>query len=1084
VDTVDKWLVALGLGQYSEAFESNDISLSELPELTEDDFARLGVSIGHKRRMLREINNIQPPHIPAERRQVTVLFADIVGFTNLSSGLDPEDLLDVINEFQAKSIKLIEAYQGMVIKFVGDGFLAFFGWPTASERDQLNAVRAAKKLTDELGPKIIVDGHPLELRVGIDTGLAVVGDLASNMPDVFGDVPNLAARLQGLAQPSSVLVSEATYNLVSRFYDCRQTEPLFVKGIGDIVAWSIVDERIDKNQSRFSDVGRVPMQGRAGELVKLLSTWENASRGIFQVVCIEGEAGLGKSRLTTEFIQEVGADADIYKLLGSPDAGQSPMRPLIELVEQLAGFTNKDNDTARARKLDELVSDAGLNEGIYFNVLAELFALPQKELEASLTPESRRASLLGGVQRLVEYKASLRPVLLLIEDLHWLDPTTFEFVTLLGGLRNDLSAMILATTRPEQPAPWLGQENCFLQKLAPLSREDAAYIVHDVFSGGNEVLSNVINQIIDRADGIPLYLEELSRSVHITLDNLAIPASLQDSLMARLDRLGAAREVALGAAILGRDIRVGLLSELLNRDVKSIRNSLDQLVVEQVLVVIDNDNSEGFQYRFRHALLLEAAYDNQLLRHRREMHSKAADILADWSEAGQPVNAETMAHHQSKAHRHSEATASLRQGGLVALGAARYEDAERLFKSALSEFSKAVDGAIPTDETKTLELSIKAELGRVLIAREGFAADAVGEAFSDAERIGRELGPGPAMVGALWGMWLFQLVSGGLSRAMDLSKELTMFGEAGADLDDSGLYLEASWASGNTEFWCAELDASEKSLARSISLYDAEKHADHAMLFGQDPFVAAQCYTAYTQSIRGEHSAASAAQKAAIAHAKTLNHPFSTAWALCFPAVVSAFRGEAWGAKRLSSAALEHTRNQVMPFWQIAMTIVNGWATARCGEVEAGLEQCKAGLDIYAESGSKTVQPFFRGLLADCYALAGQEKEAIETLQSGLDLAEETGELVSAVLLHKMTAELGDGNLYDAKTRDQHLMTAIELARKTGARSVELDAAYLLAKSTGEKHFDILKKAISNAPEPTKTRNGRRALKLVEGSQS
>jgi class 3 adenylate cyclase len=1081
VDTVEEWLMANGLSQYSETFKSNDIGLSELAELTEDDFARLGVSIGHKRRMIREIRNFKPPHIPAERRQVTVLFADIVGFTNLSRGLDPEDLLDVINEFQAKSIKLIEDYQGMVIKFVGDGFLAFFGWPTASERDQLNAVRAAKKLTDELGPQIEVDGHPLELRVGIDTGLAVVGDLASNTPDIFGDVPNLAARLQALAQPNGVLVSEATYNLVNRFYDCRATEPLFVKGLGDVVAWSIVDERVDKNQSRFSDIGRAPMQGRAAELNKLRATWDNASKGNFQIVCIEGEAGLGKSRLTTEFIQQVGVDAAIYKLLGSPDAGQRPLRPLIELIEQLAGFTNKDNDTARAKKLDQLVASAGLEDSIHFNVMAELVDLPQKELIASVTPESRLASLLAGLQKLLEYKSGLQPVLLLIEDLHWLDSTTFDFTTLLGALKCDLSLMIVATTRPERQAPWLGHENCFVQKLAPLSREDAANILYDVLSGGNEVLGKVINQIIDRADGIPLYLEELSRSVHMTLDDLAIPASLQDSLMARLDRLGDAREVALGAAILGRDIRVGLLCELLDRDDQSIRSALDQLVVEQVLVAIDSDSIEGFQYRFRHALLLEAAYDNQLLRHRREMHSKVADILAGWSEAGRTMNPETMAHHQSKAHRYAEATASLRQGGLVALGAARYEDAERLFKSALSEFLKATDGEAPTDETKTLELSIKAELGRVLIAREGFAAEAVGTAFGDAERIGRELGPGPAMVGALWGMWLYQLVSGGLPRAMELSKELTMLGEAGASLDDSGLFMEASWALGNTEFWCGELDASSTSLARSVSLYDVEKHADHAMLFGQDPFVAAQCYTAYTQSIRGEHSAASAAQKAAIAHASTLNHPFSTAWALCFPAVVSTFRGEAWGAKRLSSAALDHTRNQVMPFWQTAMTIVHGWATARCGEVEAGLEECKTGLDFYAASGSKTVQPFFRGLLADCYALAGQEKEAIEMLQSGLDLSAETGELLSTVLLHKMTAEIGDGNLYDTKTRNRHLMTAIEMARKTGASSVELDAAYLLAKTTGEQHFDILKRAISNAPEPSKTRKGRRALKLLEG---
>lgn len=1080
--TIEEWLEAHGLGQYSETFKKNDIGIAELSDLTEDDFARLGMSIGHKRRIVRELRTTQVPLTPAERRQVTVLFADIVGFTNMSSGLDPEDLLDVINEFQTKSSQLIKDYQGMVIKFVGDGFLAFFGWPAASERDPLNAVRAAKKLADEFGTGILVDGQPLQLRVGIDTGLAVVGDLASNMPDVFGDVPNLAARLQGLAQPNGVLVSEATYNLVNRFYECEATGPLNVKGLGDITAWSVVSERVNKDQLRFSSMGRAPMQGRAKELANLTSAWETASNGNFQIACVEGEAGLGKTRLTSEFVQYVESKADVFNLFGSPDAGQRPMRPIIELIEQLAGFTNSDSKTIRAKKLEKLVSNASLEGDVHFNVMAELFDLPQKELSAILTPESRRASLLSGLQKVLEHKATERPMLVFIEDLHWLDPTTFEFVTLLGSMPNDLSAMILATTRPERPAPWIEQDNCIVQKLSPLSHEDSASILHDMLGGGNDVLGKVINKIIDRADGIPLYLEELSRSVHMTLDDLAIPASLQDSLMARLDRLGGAKEVALAAAILGRDISVSLLSKLLNRNEGSIRSALDELVMEQVLTASNAKGDVGFQYRFRHALLLEAAYDNQLLRHRRDMHARVADILVAWSENGQDINPETIAHHQSKAHRHSEASASLRQAGLIALNAARYEDAEMLFKSALREFSRAVEGTPTNDETKTIELGINIELGRVLIAREGFAAETVGKAFGEAERIGRQLEPGPAMIGALWGNWLFKLVSGDLPRAMELSTELTMMGQAGAELDDSGLLMEASWALGNTQFWGGELDASAASLAHSVSLYDREKHADHALLYGQDPLVAAQCYTAYTQSIRGEHSASWAAQKAAVAQAKTLDHPFSTAWSLCFPAVVAAFRGEGWGAKRLSAAALDHTSNQVMPFWQTAMTIVHGWANARCGNIDAGLAECQAGLDIYDAIGSNTVQPFFRGLLADCYALAGQNQKAIEMLQSGLDLANVTGEKLSKVILYKMTAELGNGDLYDGKTREKNLLTAIDLAQEAGARSVELDAAYLLAKTNSKNHLDTLKTAISNAPEPTKSRMGRRALKLLEGS--
>lgn len=1082
VNKVDEWLEVIGLQQYSDVFSTNDIGYAELKDLTEDDFRSLGVSIGHMRKMLRAVKEMRPSVSPAERRQVTVLFADIVGFTQLSTTLDPEDLLDIVNEFQTKSSNLIEDYRGMVVKFVGDGLLAFFGWPVASERDPVNCVRAARKLIEMVQNDIDAKGNRLQLRVGVSTGLAVVGDLASNIPDVFGDVPNLAARLQTSAKPGTVLISEATHSLVNHVFACDPSGPLDVKGLGEITAWRVKAERDDQEQTRMSVLGDGLMRGREAEMRKLLSLWDESKKGSFQIGCIEGEAGLGKSRLASETISQFAATTRILRLFGSPDAGQTPMHLIKDFVLQIAGLSPKDGEAIRTKRMRQALKKAGLTTAEDLAVFAELCEVSFANEDVALTPERKRALLFSGIKTLLETVSQGQPTALLVEDLHWLDPNTLELVSNLGSLRADLPMLLLATSRPEMSPPWSEQSNCTVIKLKPLSPEDSAKILQDVLGGGNDVLGNVIRKIIDRADGIPLYLEELSRSVHMTIDSLAIPSSLQDSLMARLDRLGDAKEVALAASILGRDIEESLLTEILGRDPTSVRNALDQLVFEQVLIAAEPSNFSGQQYRFRHALLQEAAYDSQLMRRRREMHSQIADILVGWLNAGKNTTPETIAYHLKAASRSADASIYFRQAGLLALTTARYEEAEKLFNSALSELANSFDGEEgKTDDAKTLELEIKTELGSVLIAREGFAAKAVGSAFEDAERLGRELGPGPALVRALWGMWLYQLVSGNLDRALELSNELNALGDAFAELDGGGLLLEASWALGNTQFWVGDLDASIENLEKSLTYYSLDAHADHALLFGQDPFVAANCYIGYTQSLRGEHSASWAAQKAAVAHAKKLNHPFTTAWSLCFPAVISVFRGEAWGALKLSEAALNHTNNQMMPFWQTAMTIVHGWAIAKTGNAEAGVQEAQAGLDFYDAIGSRTVQPFFRGLVAETYSLGGKQKEALEMIQSAFSLANETGELVSEILLHKSAAQIFAVNNGQNKAVE-HLKICVELSRNKGAHAVELDAAFELTQISGAEFDQTLKDALAHAPEPRKSRTGRKALAYFESA--
>ncbi len=1078
---VGEWLDGIGLSQYITIFDENDIGYGELTELTEDDLRNLGVSIGHMRRILSAARDLQKQSAPAERRQLTVLFADIVGFTKMSSDLDPEDLLDVVNSFQATCNSVIQEFRGTLVKFVGDGVLAFFGWPIASEPDAINCIRAAKKLTQVINAEIAVEGRGLQVRAGVATGLVVVGDLASNMPDVFGDVPNLAARLQSVAEPGSVVISDSTHQLVSGVFDCDQTNALEIKGLGKITAWKVGSELDGSGAARLSlPTGGNRMEGRDEELATLNGLWDAAMGGRFQMACIEGEAGLGKSRLATEFLYGVRKQADILTFFGSPDAGQTPLRPIVDLIERVAGFQRWDTPDKRVEKLENLIRTSELEAPGHISTFLDVCGLRKDEALTATTAERRRAMLFEGVKSLIESRAAKKPVVVLFEDLHWLDPTTLELSKYLAELQADRPILLLATTRPEQAAPWPDGKAFSNLRLAPLSKEHATLILQETLGGGNDVLANVIGQILRRADGIPLYLEELSRSVHLTIDNLEIPSTLQDSLMARLDRLGDVREIAQVASILGRDIDLDLLAEVLDQPIEQVRIGLEGLVVEQVLTKSLMSGDAEAQYRFRHALLQEAAYDSQLKRKRREAHATAADVLTKWEASGQSVPPENIAFHLSKSRRSAEAVPYYRKAGLIALGDAHYEDAQRLLENAQEELGKATEAAgETTEEVKTSALEMKTELGSVLIAREGFGAPAVGEAFADAERIGRELGPGPALARALWGNWLYNLVSGKLARALELSQELHGLGEAFASLDGSGLLTEASWALGNSQFWVGQLDDSAASLQKSIDLYDAEAHADHALIYGQDPLVAANCYAAYTQSCRGYHSRSWAAQKAAVAHARTTGHPFSIAWSLSFPALTATFRGEGWAAHRLSTAALQHTSEQMMPFWQTAMTMVHGWSRVRMGEIKGGLAEAEAGLAAYCSIGSKTVQPYFRGMVADCMVRAGRLEDAGNMIRSAFEVAHETGENLSLTWLHIAAAEHLQAQGASESQITDHLEAGLKLSRELGASAPEVNAAYALAKMHGKASAEVLRDVLARAPEPAGSRTGRRALALL-----
>ncbi|MEM6355612.1 MAG: adenylate/guanylate cyclase domain-containing protein [Pseudomonadota bacterium] len=1092
------WLDRHGLGTHAAAFEANHIEIDTLRDLTEADLRELGLSIGHRRKLMQVIRAMAeggsvappPPSVRAnetERRQITVLFADVVGYTSLSRRLDPEELFEAINVYQEVCGRVIRRHGGIVSQYVGDGLVALFGWPIASEHDARNGVRSGLAIQAEIAGIGMIGGEPLQVRIGVATGLALVGDLGPEGSDVMGDVPNLAARLQGVARPGEVVVADTTRQLVERAFDCRPIDTVTLKGFeNDTGAWQVIGARAEAEAVGRQNAQGVPLIGRGAELKHLRSGWAAALTGESGVLCIRGEAGMGKSRLLAEFLSGLGDGAEVLRLFGAPDAGQSPLRPVVELLERLAGFRAEEGAEARAVRLAALLEKHGLDRLSFEPIFAE--ALGFGEAAAGVSAERRRAMLFEGTCQILAGIAANRPTAIAFEDLHWLDPATLDFAAQLPAALAGTRALVVATARPEGPIPW-GEDATDIIDLARLGEADAVALLRHQSSGANALDDGALRQIIERSGGVPLYLEELTKSASDAPESegQAIPVTLQDALMARLDRLGEARRITLMAAVIGREFSAGLLGAVMSMPATVLAAPLDRLVDEGILSCETPREDAAPTYRFRHVLLAEAAYESQLRSRRRAAHGAVADVLAKRFPQEIEAAPERLARHLLAAGRPAEAVPLFRQAGLRALGRAHYPEAEQLLGAALEALQEAVEeGAFSRGGSRQTELEILSEFGTAQIALKGFAAAEVGEVFDRAEALGREIGPGPSLARALWGAWLYNLVSGDLIRAEALARELLALGEgARAEAGDTGLLTEAHWAFGDTLFWRGRVAEASKALDESLALFDPEAHGQHALMFGQDPCVAAHCYQAYASWALSDHARVRSSIAAAIRRAGEISHPFSMAWALCFGPLVATWREEPWVAKRLSAIALAHTERQIVPFWQSAMTIVHGWARAGCGEVEEGCRMAEEGLAFYQAIGSKTVQPYFRGLVAECLRASGRHDEAAAMIREAFDGARASGETVSEIWLHIYDARLRRARGAARAEVIEALEKAIDMARETGAVELELTAAVERDRMADEGEGGAwVRPALARAVNPQKSRAGRRAIRLAAEEDS
>ncbi len=1061
---VGQWLRDLGLDQYAQAFRDNDIDADILPELTAEDLAGLGVtSIGHRRKLLAAIAALREPPAEAappspadnsavERRQLTILFCDVVGSTELATRLDPEDLREVIGAYHRRTAEVLARHRGFVAKYMGDGILAYFGYPQANEDDAEQAVRAGLAIVAAIGA--LGGPHRLQVRIGIATGLVVVGDLlgagAAQEQAVVGDTPNLAARLQAVAGPDAIVIADTTRRQIGGLFDLRDLGRLELKGFADSPqGWQVLGESGVASRFEALRSRETPLIGRDEEIELLLRRWDQAKSGDGRVVLISAEPGIGKSRLTEAFEERIADDPHRrLRYFCSPHHQDSALYPIVGHLERAAGFARDDDDAARLQKLAALA-------GPDLPLFADLLSLPGAAPAPELSPQRKKELTFDALLRALETLARQQPVLMVFEDIHWMDPTSRELLDRTIAVVESLPVLLIATFRPEFQPPWTGQAHVGVVALSRLGRRDGAALVRRLAANAAALPADIVDEIIERTDGVPLFLEEVTKVIleaeetavrnavaAIPGARTAVPATLQASLMARLDRLGAAaREIAQTGAAIGRDFSYELAVAAAPRGEDDTRRALDQLVGAGLM--FQRGTPPAAEYQFKHALVQDTAYGSLLRGPRQALHGRIAAAI----EAGQPDRAERepeiLAHHLAEAGQPDRAATYWRRAGALAVRRAANREAIGHFRRALA----LVEARPETTERHRDELAILTQLAPPLMAVQGWSGPGVGEVVERAAATGRLLPSSAELAPAVANLWIFNIASGRGDRAKEIAADLFRIAR---DLGDDGVLLQANHCAWASEFFAGNFHTVISHAETGQTLYDVERHAHHRHVYlGHDPGVCSQNFAMAANTALGHFDRSARAHADGMDLARRINHAPSEANTLWRRAeALTVFRDVARVhglASELLMLTEAHGLRQPRPMGQA----YRGWATALSGDPAGGIAEIEAGLATLDSFGARMNASCMRGLYAEALAAAGRHAEALAQLEAGLAIGNDVLEVSYNAWLHRIRGDLLL-HLRGAAEATAAFREGLATARTQEARGFELTLALPLARLEAE----------------------------------
>ncbi|MDX1433635.1 MAG: AAA family ATPase [Gammaproteobacteria bacterium] len=1095
---VREWLGSLGLGQYADAFEENSLDWDLLASLTSEELKEIGVRpLGHRKRILEAAASLAPPAATsespapagdAERRQLTVMFCDLAGSVELGERMDVEHYRDLLSRLRNAMVGAVERNGGFVARHQGDGVLAYFGYPQAHENDPECAVRAGLDVVRA----VTALEHPYDVeamvRVGIATGPVVVGDVLSTGASeraelaALGRTPNLAARLQAEAEPNSVVVSDTTRTLTAGLFDVEALPARAVKGISSQIVPYRVHTEV-RGQSRFAartGTGLSPFVGREEELDILARRWSRVEEGRGQVVVIVGEAGIGKSRLFEHFRELIAPGShEAIRVQCSPYHESSALYPTIAAFERILGFHEISDDATRLDALREHLLSVGHGDDEVLGLLAHMLSLSTggrfPAIDA-LEPQRRRQRILAALVEYAQKLAALRPLVCAFEDVHWADPSTLELLGRLVESVEHARVMIVVTSRPGLEASWMDMANVRVLSLSRLAPEESERLLRGVATALAALSAETVEQILSRAGGNPLFIEELARAVAQSSGETHIPDTLQDLLMARLDASEGGRAVVQCAAVIGRSFERSVLEHAWDGTPARLSAGLDAL--ERLGVLTRKGEHETARYTFRHALLRDAAYASLLRDRRASLHARAAAAIRSRTPAVAATQPELLAFHYGEAGLMEQAVEHWLSAGRRAAEASADREAVTHLETGLRALTEVSDAGVAAE----LELKLRLQLGSVLSNTIGTAAPETRQVYERARELAERAGTTEEKFAALWGLWHHHHMRGELEAERRAADDVLEFA---AGLTDSDLVLQAHHVVWGVQHVLGTLALALEHAEAGVSLYDLDRHRRHAFIYaGHDPGVCAGTASAMIKWALGFPDTASRRAEWTLALAKTVAHPMSLAQAYWCGAMVAGQRGDYRQTIELAEELGRHASEHELSVWIANSAIVRGWALA-VGEHELGaLEALAAAVADRRARGARMRMPLDLAMLAEAYVSCGRAGAASDVIQEALKIAASTGEQRWDSYVLSVRAEILALDPTQLEESEAMFRSAIDVARRQGARSGELRAATGLARLMVERNDlpgarDLLAPVLGWFTEGLETRDVRSAGELM-----
>jgi class 3 adenylate cyclase len=995
----------------------------------------------------------------AERRHLTVFFADLVGSTTLSEILDPEELRELYATYQAISVEAVQRYSGHLAQYLGDGILAYFGFPAAHEDDAVRAVHAGLEILDGLGRLGTPSERP-SVRIGIHTGLVVIGDVGMGNGRgqmlALGEAPNIAARVQSEAEPDTLLISGDTRRLIAGSFALEELGPRTLKGISRPLQLFRVTGKSDA-PSRFhakaAVTGLTPFVGREQEVQAIAAAWEEVANGHGQTVLIRGEAGIGKSRLLGAAKEAAGNRLhEVFEGECSPYHSNSALHPIIEMLERRMGLEHGLPTADKLDLLEQFAAGRGVPLEEAVSLLAALYGIPTGDRypPIELSPARQRQRTLEVLAQLLLHSVGGSPILLTIEDLHWADPTTLDLVGELVARQATAPLFLVCTTRPELTAGWLEQLHAREIDVAPLPQEDTRALVASVV-GNKKLPTELLQEVINRTGGVPLFVEAVTRTVIEAgvlreledryelagpLPSELIPETVHDSLMDRIDRLGEDKQVAQLAAAMGREFSFELLQDVLGKSVEGLANALEHLV--DLELVSKSGDPPAAVYTFKHALIQDAAYESLLRKTRQEFHGKIAEALSDRFPELAESQPELLARHFEGAGRTDEAIASWMKAGL---------QAQR--QSALLECAAHLRHAIalldlqPADDPRRLQSEMEAQLALwpALMATLGWGSPEVEAACIRSRELCEMLQNGDGLLASLWGLWTVYFLRANMDEALEAAKPVL---ELALAAESPVLQIAARQAVGYTSYFRGEFLEALRHAETALGYYDLEQERALVEAFQLPLSFACSNFRSMSLWLMGYPERAERQRQAGREMIEELAISAGTAYGLGNELMIHYARRDRAAIAPIAERLHDLSTEEGYLLWAAQSRIYRGWVQTMEGDAVGGIGEMEAGLNEYRLTGSAIMMPQFCLMKAEAQLQAERPGEALASLSEGLKICAEHNERVPEPELQRLKGEI---QIAQGATSagEASLRKAIEVARAQQARMLELRAGLALA---------------------------------------